>query len=128
MIGGLWALAVATAGFGILAAALLARQRHAAFSGHTLATVVSLSWAAFAVSISVHFPLFVRFGFTRAGMLGTTLPLSIVAVAVARLHPRLTAGAALPGLLAAGGAVLLAVSLATTAAIDPHRAQLDSGS
>lgn len=118
-----WALAVfvVTAGFGISAALVLAQQQHYTFTGRTLATVVSLSWAAFALSISIQFPLFIRFGFTRAGLLGTTLPISIVAVAATRLHLHLTPSATLPGLLAAGGGGLLFASVSATTVIDPRR-------
>ena len=63
----LWALAVfaVTAGLGTPAALILARQQHIAFTGHAVATVVALSWTAFALAVSIQFPLFVRFGFTK---------------------------------------------------------------
>jgi hypothetical protein len=119
----LWALAIflVTAGFGILAALVLARQQHIAFAGHTLATVVLLSWAAFALSVSIQFPLFICFGFTRAGLLGTTLPISMIGVLATRLHLHVTPSATLLGLLAAAGGLLLSASVATTTAIDPRR-------
>ena len=83
-----WALAVfvVTVGVGTPAALLLARQQQMAFPGHTAATAVALSWAAFALTVSIQFPLFVRFGFTKAGLLATTLPITIVA-GLGRPHP-----------------------------------------
>ncbi|MGH6653745.1 MAG: ABC-2 transporter permease [Actinocrinis sp.] len=118
-----WALAVfaVTAGLGTPVALILASQQHIAFAGPAVAIVVALSWAAFALSVSIQFPLFVRFGYTKTGMLATTLPISVVAVGVNRLHVHFTPNATLPALLAAAGAALLAVSLAASTAVDPRR-------
>ena len=122
----LWATAVfaVTVGLGTPVALILARQQHDAFSGHTVATVVTLSWAAFALTVSIQFPLFVRFGFTKSGLLATTLPISIVAVAATRLHLRYTPDATGFALFAAGGAALLAVSMVATTLVDPRRMRL----
>jgi hypothetical protein len=118
-----WALAIfaVTAVLGTSAALLLAGQDHLALTGHTAVTVLALSWAAFALSISIQFPLFVRFGFSRAGLLGTTLPISVIALVVSRLHLHLTAGAMEWALLAIGGAALLTASVAVASATDPRR-------
>lgn len=118
-----WALGifVATAGLGTPVALVLARLQHIAFSGHTLVMVVVLSWAAFALAVSIQFPLFVRFGFTRSGLLATTLPVAVVAVAATRLHLHFTPDGTVLTLLAVGGAALLAASVAVAAATDPHR-------
>lgn len=119
----LWALAIfaVTAGLGTPAALILARQQHISFSGHTVATIVSLSWAAFAMAVSIQFPLFVRFGYTRVGMLATTLPITVVALAATRLHLHFTPDATVIALVAVGGAALLTASVAVTTAMDPHR-------
>ncbi|NUP48892.1 MAG: hypothetical protein HOW97_16540 [Catenulispora sp.] len=119
----LWALAIftATAGIGTPAALILARWQHISFSGHTVATIVSLSWAAFALAVAIQFPLFVRFGYTRVGMLATTLPITLVALAATRLHLHFTPDTTVIALVAAGGAALLMASVAVTTAVDPHR-------
>jgi hypothetical protein len=119
----LWALAIfaVTVCLGTAVALILAQQQHIAFPGHTVATVVSLSWAAFALAISIQFPLFVRLGFTRAGLVGTTLPISIIAIVAARIHLHFTSSAMDLTLLVAGGAALLVASAVATTAIDPRR-------
>ncbi|MFJ9713374.1 ABC-2 transporter permease [Streptomyces sp. NPDC101234] len=119
----LWALAIfaVTAGLGAPAALILAQQQHIAFTGHTVATVVTVSWAAFTLAVSIQFPLFIRFGFTRAGLLATTLPISVVAVAATRLHMHITPDATVLALLTASGAALLAASAAASTALDPRR-------
>lgn len=124
-----WAVAVfvVTAGLGTPAALLLARQQQMPFPGHTAATAVTLSWAAFALTVSIQFPLFVRFGFTKAGLLATTLPITIVAAAAARLHLHFTLNATTLALLAASGVALLAASVATAAVWDPRRAVSPAG-
>jgi hypothetical protein len=119
----LWALAIfaVTAGLGAPAALILARQQHIAFTGHTVATVVSASWAAFTLAVSIQFPLFIRFGFTRTGLLAATLPICVVAVAAARLHMHITPDATMLASLAASGAALLAASAAAATVLDPRR-------
>ena len=52
------------------------------FGGRTLVTVLTLSWALFAVNVAIQFPLLIRFGYTRISVLGTTLPLAVVMLAV----------------------------------------------
>ncbi|WP_194897449.1 ABC-2 transporter permease [Catenulispora pinisilvae] len=125
----LWALAIfaVTVGVGTPVALVLAREQHIAFSGPKVAMIVALSWAAFALSVSIQFPLFVRYGYTRAGLLATTLPISIVAVAVTRTHLHFTPDATLLTLVAVGGVALLGMSVTATTAIDPHRARRPGG-
>jgi hypothetical protein len=119
----LWALAIfaVTAALGTPAALILARQQHIAFTGHAVATVVALSWTAFALAVSIQFPLFVRFGFTRAGLLATTLPISLVALVASRVHLHFAPNTTVLVLLAAGGAALLAASVVVATALDPRR-------
>jgi hypothetical protein len=86
-----WALAtfVATAGVAIPVSLLLAWAENVSFGGYALAEVVAVSWALFALNISIMFFLFVRFGYTRAGTIGTTMPvilLAFVALVAGRAH------------------------------------------
>jgi ABC-2 family transporter len=118
-----WALAtfVATAGVGIPVSLLLARQENVSLGGDTLTTVVALSWALFALNISIQFPLFVRFGYTRAGMLGTMLPIALVTIAAVRTHVDIKPDPVWLVLLAVGGVVLFCASVAVAMALDPQR-------
>lgn len=120
-----WALAtfVATAGVGIPVSLLLARQENVSFGGYVLTAIVAVSWALFALNISIQFPLFVRFGYTRAGMLGTTLPIVLVAFVALRTHVDIKPGPAGLILLAAGGVVLFCASAAVAMALAPRRAR-----
>lgn len=119
----LWALGIfaVTVGLGTPAALLLAKQQHIAFTGHTIAMVLVLSWAAFALTVSIQFPLFVRFGFTRSGLLATTLPITVIGVAATRMHLHLKPDTTVLALVAVGGAALLAVSVVVTTVMDPRR-------
>lgn len=118
-----WGLAtfVVTAGVGTPVALLLARQQDIPFGGQKLAAVAALSWAAFVLNTSIQFPLFVRFGYTRAGMLGTALPIALVAVAAARTHTDLTPSPTWTIPLAVGGVALFGVSAAVAMVVDPRR-------
>jgi hypothetical protein len=120
-----WALAtfVATAGVGIPVSLLLARLENVSFGGYALTAIAALSWAVFALNISIQFPLFVRFRYTRAGMFGTTVPIFLVAFAALRTHVDLKPGPVWLILLAAGGVVLFCASAAVAMALDPRRAR-----
>jgi ABC-2 family transporter protein len=71
---------------GTALAALLAQAQGMPFGGRSLATLLTLSWALFAVNISIQLPLLIRFGYTRISVLATTLPLALVMLAVIRVH------------------------------------------
>lgn len=71
---------------GTALAALLAQAQDMPFRGHSVATLLTLSWALFALNISLQLPLLIRFGYTRISVLATTLPLALVMVAITRLH------------------------------------------
>jgi hypothetical protein len=120
-----WALAtfVATAGVGIPVFLLLARLEHVSLGGYAFSAIVSVSWALFALSISIQFPLFVRFGYTRAGMLGTTLPIILVALAALREHLDIKLAPVWLVLLAVGGVVLVCASATIAMTLDPRRAR-----
>lgn len=83
-----WAVALflATASVGTTLSLLLARAQDVPFDGRTLATVLTVSWAVFAVNVAIQFPLVIRFGYTRVSVLGTALPLAVVAGTVYKLH------------------------------------------
>jgi hypothetical protein len=101
---------------GISLAALLAQAQDMPFGARSLATLLTLSWALFAVNISIQLPLLIRFGHTRISVLATTLPLALVMVAVIRLHLDIESiHDWLPLLWAAGAAVV-----ATSAGLASH--------
>ncbi|WP_225844983.1 ABC-2 transporter permease [Streptomyces sp. HPF1205] len=83
-----WALAsfVATVTAGTALAVLLARAEDVQFGGRTMVTMLTLAWALFAVNIAIQFPLLIRFGYARISVLGTTMPLALIMLAVYRLH------------------------------------------
>lgn len=105
---------------GSLEAVICAHLRHVSFSGHEFAAALAVSWALFALNIAVKFPLFIRFGYSQVGMLGTTIPIALVAVIASRAHLSVPSAVWLD-LLAAGGLVLLGGSIAVTVAVDPRR-------
>lgn len=83
-----WALAcfLATAAVGTALALLLARIETIPFEGSTVATVLAVSWALFAVNVAIQFPLLIRFGYTQTSVWITILPLALISVAFIRLH------------------------------------------
>lgn len=109
-----WAVAsyLVTAAAGAGAAVVLARVEGLPFAGHDLATVLALSWALFALTVAVQFPLLIRFGYARISILGTSLPLALVMVAVVRLHLSLDTLTTWQAVLWAGAPLTLAASAA----------------
>ena len=81
-------LATVTAGTGL--ALLLAWAQAVPLSGRTLVTMLTLSWAIFAINVAIQFPLLIRFGYTRISILASTMPLALVILAVLQLHLHLT--------------------------------------
>lgn len=83
-----WAVALflATASVGTTLALLLAWAQDVPFGGRALVTVLTLSWAVFAVNVAIQFPLVIRFGYTRVSVLGTALPLAVVVGTGYKLH------------------------------------------
>jgi hypothetical protein len=116
-----WAMAnfLATATAGTALALLLARAQAVPFSGRTLVTILTLSWAIFAINIAIQFPLLIRFGYTRISILATTMPLALVILTVLQLHLHLTITPIqvwLPLLWAAGvAAIMTSAAVAITA-------------
>ena len=119
-----WATAcfLATAAVGTALALLLAQVQAIPLSGHTLMTMLTLSWALFAVNVAIQFPLLIRFGYTRVSVLGTTLPLAVIVGAVFRLNLNMTSIQNwAPALLCAAGTAALMVSAAAARTADQRR-------
>ena len=118
----MWALVILVVYtvIGMAVSLISAQVQNIAFSGHTATEVLAISWAAFALNISLQYPLFVRFGYTRAAMLGTALPIALVAVAVTRFHLTIQPDAMSLTLMAVAGVVLFVISAVVTMIIDPR--------
>jgi hypothetical protein len=105
-----WALAsfVATVTAGTALAVILAHAEGVHAGGRTMVTMLTLAWALFAVNVAIQFPLLIRFGYARISVLGTTMPLALVMLAVYRLHLTITSIQAwLPLVWVAGAAALV---------------------
>lgn len=118
-----WALAsfAATVTAGAALAVLFAQAEGVQFGGRTLVTMLTLAWALFAVNIAIQFPLLIRFGYARISVLGTTMPLALVMLAVYRLHLTLASIQTWLPLVWVAGAAAVVVS-AVLAAHAPRRA------
>ena len=118
-----WAMAcfLATATVGTALALLLARVQAVPFGGHALVTMLTLSWALFAVNTAIQFPLLIRFGYTRVSVLGTTLPLAAVAATVFKLHLNTASIQNWLPLLGAAGVAALMMSAAVARTADRRR-------
>ncbi|MEW2622999.1 ABC-2 transporter permease [Streptomyces sp. NPDC048106] len=118
-----WALAsfVATVTAATASAVLLAWAEGVQFGGRTLVTMLTLAWALFAVSISIQFPLLIRFGYARVSVLGTTMPLALVMLAVYRLHLTLTSIEAWAPLVWVAGAAAIVTSAVLAAHVPRPR-------
>jgi hypothetical protein len=105
-----WALAsfVATVTAGTALAVILAHAEGVHAGGRTMVTMLTLAWALFAANVAIQFPLLIRFGYARISVLGTTMPLALVMLAVYRLHLTITSIQAwLPLVWVAGAAALV---------------------
>jgi hypothetical protein len=118
-----WAVALylATTIVGTTLAVFLAWAEDVPFGARTLITVVTLSWAVFAVNVAIQFPLVIRFGYTRVSVLGTALPLAIVVGTVYRLHLHMPSIQVWLPLLWAAGAVAMVTSAAVAVIADHQR-------
>jgi hypothetical protein len=117
-----WATAsfLGTAAVGTALAVVLAQVEAVPFGEHTLVTVLAVSWALFAVNVAIQFPLFIRFGYSRISVVGTTVPLAVVTLAVVRLHLTMTSIETWVPLLWPAGVAALVIS-ATVAMTADHR-------
>ena len=101
---------------GTALAAVLAQAQHMPFNGRSLATMLAVSWALFAINISIQLPLLIRFGYTRISVLATTVPLALVMLTVIRVHLDLQSIQDWLALFWAAGAI----AIATSAALASH--------
>ena len=106
---------------GTALAALLAQAQGMAFGGRSLVTLLTLSWALFAVNISIQLPLLIRFGYTRISVLATTVPLALVMLAVIRVHLDLESIQDWLPLFWAAGAAAIATSAALASCASSQR-------
>lgn len=83
-----WALVsyCATVAVATILAVVLGWAQRTPIDGSTLVTLLALSWALFAVNISIQFPLLIRFGYARINVLATLVPVALVMAAILRLH------------------------------------------
>ncbi|GIH18499.1 ABC-2 transporter permease [Rugosimonospora africana] len=119
-----WALAcfLATATVGAPLAVLFARAQHVPFDGRTLVTVLTLSWALFALNVAIQFPLLIRLGYSRTNYLASVLPSVVVVGVVYRMHLNVPSVRSwLPLILWVAGAVAIVASAAVTLAVDRKR-------
>jgi ABC-2 family transporter protein len=118
-----WATAsfLGTAAVGTALAVVLARVEAVPFGEHTLVTVLAVSWALFAVNVAIQFPLFIRFGYSRISVLGTTVPLAVITLAVVRLHLTMTSVETWVPLLWPAGVAAIAISATVAMSVDGRR-------
>jgi hypothetical protein len=102
---------------------LLARVEAVPFSGRTFLTMLTLSWALFAINVAIQFPLLIRFGYTQVSVLATTLPLALVMYAVLKLHvfPSIASVQAWLPLLGGAGVAAMVASVAVAITADRRR-------
>ena len=121
---GHYALALATfVGYAVIGSAeavITAHLQGVPFGWGKFAAMLAISWALFALNISIRFPLFVRFGYSQVGMLGTTIPIALVAVIVSRAHVSMPSATWLE-VIAVAAVALFGASIAITLALDPRR-------
>jgi hypothetical protein len=106
---------------------LLARVEAVPFSSRDFLTMLTLSWALFAVNIAIQFPLLIRFGYTRVNILATTLPLGLILVAVLKLRVFPSIAAVQVWLPLLGGAGVAAMVASVAAAITADRRRVRYG-
>ncbi|WP_027346302.1 ABC-2 transporter permease [Hamadaea tsunoensis] len=97
-----------------------ARVEGDAFGGGQLTTLLTMSWALFAVNVAVQFPLLIRFGYTRVNVLATILPIALIMLAAYKLHLTIDAGQVWLPLLGVAGAAVLVISATLTAHVFRH--------
>jgi hypothetical protein len=115
-----WALAsfLATVVVGTIEAVISARVQA---QGLDQRTILAVAWGLFAVNVAIQFPLLIRFGYTRIGVWGTTLPLTLIVVAVVRWHVALTSLRPWLPLVWPVGAAALVASAVVAVAVDRQR-------
>ena len=110
-----------TATAGTVLALLLARAQAVPYDGHTLVTMLALSWALFGANVAIQFPLLIRFGYTRASVLATTLPMAAVVGTAYKTHLSMVSIQDWLPLLCAAGVAALVISVAVATVADRRR-------
>lgn len=102
---------------------LLARVQAVPFSGRDFLTMLTLSWALFAINIAIQFPLLIRFGYTQVSVLATTLPVALIMYAVLKLHvfPSIAAVQVWLPLIGGAGVAAMVASVAVAITADQRR-------
>jgi hypothetical protein len=128
LVYGHYALALVTfvvyAGAGTLEAVISARVQDVPFGGGKLGAVLAGSWLLFVLNVAIKLPLFVRFGYSQIGMLGTTVPVAVIAVFVSKTHMTMPTESTLKSWLIIGALVSVVVfvlSAVVATALDPRR-------
>lgn len=120
-----WALAIyfAAAAVGTALDFVLAHAKGEPFSGTDFRTMLTLSWALFAINIALQLPMLIRFGYTRVNAATTTLPITLITAAVVklRLFPTITSVQSWLPLLGLAGVIALVASAAVAVAADQQR-------
>ena len=106
---------------------LLARVQAVPFSGRDFLTMLTLSWALFAINVAIQFPLLIRFGYTQVSVLATTLPVALVMYAVLKLHVFRSIAAVQVWLPLIGGAGVAAMVASVAAAITADQRRVRYG-
>ena len=102
---------------------LLARVQAVPFGVRDFLTMLTLSWALFAINVAIQFPLLIRFGYTQVSVLATTLPVALVMYAVLKLHvfPSIAAAQAWLPLIGGAGVAAMVASVAVAITADQGR-------
>ena len=99
----------------------LARVEAVPLSGRTFLTMLTLSWALFVINVAIQFPLLIRFGYTRASLLATTVPLAALFFLITKLDQTITSNQIWLPLIAVAGITAMAASVAIATTADRRR-------
>jgi len=118
-----WAVAIflATATVGTGLALLIARIQDVPFGGRVVVTMLTLSWALFAINVAIQFPLLIRFGYTRVSVLGTSMPLALVLGVVYRMRITVASMQSWLPLIGVAALAVFVASAAVATAVDGRR-------
>jgi hypothetical protein len=128
LVYGHYALALVTfvvyAGAGTLEAVTSARLQGVPFGGGKLGAVLAVSWLLYVLNVAIKLPLFVRFGYSQIGMLGTTVPIAVIALFFSKTHMTMPSESTLKSWLIIGvvaSVFVFALSAVVATALDPRR-------
>lgn len=111
---------VVYAALGTIEAVISAHVQHTAFGWSKIGEILAVSWMLFALNTMIKFPLFVRLGYSQIGMLGTTLPIAVVAIVVTKAHFSMPSTTTLY-IVGACSVILFGLSAVVAVAVDPRR-------